>query len=49
MDKVKAALQPDSEKLLQLKEEIKVLTEKVKTLRKDSNTFFHAGQCPSSV
>lgn len=36
MDKVKAALQLNSEKLL--KEAIKVLTEKVETLWEDSNT-----------
>ena len=38
MDKVKAALKLNSDKLLQLKEEIEVLTEKVETLRKDSKT-----------
>lgn len=38
MDKVKAALQLDSEKLLKEALAIKVLTEKVETLREDSNT-----------
>ena len=38
-DAVKAALQQELEKILQLKEEIKVLTEKVEALGKDSNTL----------